>query len=292
MVKKDITLQLLALYNTYAEQINISAKMSTILHSLRDIKASGNEIEITLRNVLTELLPTRYKLGNGHIIDSKLNVSKQYDLLITEDIDYKSISQVKDSTELFYYETVYSIGECKATWNPSNLNSSAESFADLRARLYRKPVDSNTILSGNIAIGLDQSVTDYPFRNPLFLFAFAIKMDKDISKLKEEYQLGPKLANLPGITVILNEGIFVLLNKTLLNKGIISINIYPEFEQNSHDYVWKFIRSTHPGKNLSYLLFCLMQHLTATVLEMPPYLTYAQTIWDTDETDILDLNEL
>ena len=292
MINKDITLQLLALYNTYADQINISAKMSAILHGLKDIKASGNEIEITLRHILAELLPQRYRLGNGHIIDQNLNVSKQYDLIITENIEYGSISQVKDSTELFYYESVYAVGECKATWNPFNLRSSTTSFADLRDRLARQPVASNVILSGNIPIGLDRKVTEYPLRNPLFLFAFAIKTDNDIAKLKNEYLLGSKLTNLPGITVILNEGVFVLLNKNELQKGIISINIYPEFETKSEDYVWKFIRSTDPGKNLSYLLFCLMQHLSSSILEKPPYLTYAQNIWNIDETDISDLNEL
>ncbi|WP_344767755.1 DUF6602 domain-containing protein [Pedobacter ginsengiterrae] len=292
MVKKDITLQLLALYNTYADQINISSKMSAVLHGLRDIKASGNEIEITLRNILSELLPQRYGLGNGHVVDKRLNVSKQYDLIITENIDYRSMSRVKDSTELFYYESVYALGECKATWNPLNVTSCAASFADLRDRLVRNPVANNVILSGNIPIGLDSKVTDYPLRNPLFLFAFAVKTDKDIGKLKDAYLTGGALTNLPGITVVLNEGVFVLLNKKDLESGSISINIYPEFETESQDYVWRFIRSNDPGKNLSYLLFCLMQHLSSSILEKPPYLTYAQNIWDIDETDISELNEL
>lgn len=292
MLKKDITLQLLALYNTYAEQLNISSKMSAVLHSLRDIKASGNEIEITLRNVLAELLPQRYGLGNGHVVDKSLNVSKQYDIIITENIDYRSISRVADSTELFYYESVFALGECKATWNLDNVNSTVESFEHLRERLSRNAVADNVILSGNIPIGLDRKVTDYPLRNPLFLFAFAIKTDKQISKLKEVYLTGASLKNLPGITVILNEGVFVLLNKKDLERGVISINIYPEFETESLDYVWRFIRSSDPGKNLSYLLFCLMQHLSSSILEKPPYLTYAQNIWNTDETDISELNEL
>lgn len=187
---------------------------------------------------------------------------------------------------------MYAVGECKATWNSNNLRSSTTSFADLRHRLSREAVASNVILSGNIPIGLDREVTKYPLRNPLFLFAFAIKTDKDVAKLKDDYLNGSSLLNLPGITIILNEGVFVLLNKNDLLKGIISINVYPEFETQSEDYVWKFIRSTDPGKNLSYLLFCLMQHLSSSILEKPPYLTYAQNIWNIDETDISDLNEL
>ena len=289
---KEITLQLLALYNTYADRLNISANISSVLHKLRDIKASGNEIEITLRNVLSELLPQKYGVSNGHIIDSELNVSKQYDLLITQNIDYKSIAQVKDSTELFFYEAIYGIGECKATWNPTNVKSTINSISDLRDRLYREPVKNDTILSGDIMLQVGQAITNYPFRNPLFVFVVAMKTDDKIVKLKEDYLTGVALQNLPGLTIILNEGIIALVNKEKLAKREISINIYPEFEQESSDYEWKFIKSNDPGKNFSYLIFCLMQHLTSTVLKQPPYLSYAKNVWQTDDEDILNLDEL
>jgi len=64
MASKEISVELLDIYKTYADQINISANLSTILHKLRDIKASGNEVEIAFRTILSELLPEKYKVGN------------------------------------------------------------------------------------------------------------------------------------------------------------------------------------------------------------------------------------
>jgi len=142
MPKKNITIELLKIYKSFADQINISADVSSMLHGIVDIKASGNEIEISLRKILSELLPNKYGISHGHIVDKELNVSKQYDIVITENIEYKSIAQTKDTTEIFFYETVFAIGEVKATWNISNIKSTIDSILDLRKRLNRTGINN------------------------------------------------------------------------------------------------------------------------------------------------------
>jgi hypothetical protein len=292
MAQNEISVELLDIYKTYADQLNISANLSKILHTLKDIKASGNEIEVAFRNILTDLLPVKYKVGDGHIVDKNLNVSKQYDLVITEGISHKPIAQTKDQTELYFYETVYSIGEIKATWNIKNLLSTIESIKDLRNRLYRSQISNRTIISGSSEIQLDTALSIYPIRNPLFAFAFAIKKDKDFSKFKDYYKLDNEAMNLPNITVILNEGIFVLINKQQLSQGKLSINLYPEFAIDDVNYEWRFINLKHSGKNFSYVLYTLFEHLSNTILEKPPYNAYSLNLLNIEDTDLLNLDEL
>lgn len=290
--KNQIIIELLKVYQAYAEQINISANISKVLHEISDIKSSGNEIEIALRNVFSELLAKKYHVGHGHIVDKSLNVSKQYDFMITEWVENKSILKTKDTTELFFYETVYSIGEVKATWNVASLKSTIESIRNLKSRLARNAINNKTIISASAEIQLASEVTNNPIRNPIFSFGFAIKEDKDFNKIQSIYTSGTNWADLPNIVVILNKGVFVLLKEDNIEEGKVSLSLYPEFVEDKSKYNWKFIENDNPGRNLAYLLFCIQEHLIKTVLEQPPYLMYSSSILEVDDDNILNLDEL
>lgn len=292
MSDKKITLELLKLYQTYADQLNISASLSAILHKARDIKASGNEIEIAVRSILSQLLPMKYKISNGHIIDQSLTVSKQYDLIISEHIDHNPIAHFNDTTELFFYESIYLIGEIKATWNAKNLSDCMQSIKDLKTRLSRRGINNRTLISGNQEVELEFPLSTNPVRNPLFNFVFAIKEDVDLNKLKNIYTLDDTLKYQPNITVILNRGIFVLVNKEELTKGNLSVQLYPEYVTDYSTVAWKFIDCSKGGRNLAYLLFCISQHLNNVILEKPPYLKYSSSLLELDVENLLDLNEL
>lgn len=292
MSDKKITLELLKLYQTYADQLNISASLSSILHKARDIKASGNEIEIAVRSILSQLLPLKYKISNGHIIDQLLTVSKQYDLIISEHIDHNPIAHFNDTTELFFYESIYLTGEIKATWNAKNLSDCMKSIEDLKTRLSRRGINNKTLISGNQEVQLDFPLTSNPIRNPLFNFVFAIKEDVDFNKLKDTYKIDDTLKYQPNITVILNRGIFILVNKHELTQGKLSVQLYPEYVTDYSSVAWKFIDCNQGGRNLAYLLFCISQHLNNVILEKPPYLKYSSSLLDLDVENLLDLNEL
>lgn len=292
MADKKITLELMKLYRTYADRLTISANLSAILHRARDIKASGNEIEIAVRSMLNELLPLKYKISNGHIIDQDLNVSKQYDLIIAEHIDHNPIAHFNDTTELFFYESIYLTGEIKATWNLKNLHDSMASIKDLKSRLKRKGIDNKTLISGNQEVQLDVELTKNPIRNPLFNFVFAIKEDADFHKFKEIYKVDETLKFQPNITVILNRGIFILVSKCDLESGKLTVQLYPEYVTDFSSVVWKFIDYSDGGRNLAYLLFCISQHLNNVILEKPPYLKYSASLLELDIENLLDLDEL
>lgn len=290
-MKTNISIELLKVYNILAEQINASARMAHTLHSIKDIKASGNEIEEAFRKVFNEIIPLRYRIAHGHIVDNLLSVSKQYDVVITENIDYGSIVQTKDTTELFFYETIYSIGEIKATWDFKNFNDTVNSIKDLRTRLYRKTISNKTILSGNAEVQLSSPVTQNAYRNPLFSFAFAIKEGTDINKIATELSAKENWVHCPNIIVILNFGIFILIDIKQWENQVLDIQLYPEFSI-KENCEWRFLRSSQAGQNLAYLFACLLEHLTNTVLEKPPFLTYANSMFNIHEEDLIPLSDL
>lgn len=286
----SINIELLKVYNVLAEQINVSAHLASILHKVRDIKASGNEIEGSLRSVLSGLLPLKYKVSHGHIIDNRLNVSKQYDLIIAENIDFTKIITTGDKTEIFLYETIYGLGEVKATWNKKNLIETVESIKDIKNRLKRKTIEKNVIISGAHQIQLSQDLTSNPIRNPLFSFAFTIKSDGKFKELASFYNDKVNWPFLPNITVILNAGIIALVNLRELEKGNNIIHLYPEYA--GPEYEWRFISTKEPGAALAYLVFCLLEHLSTTLLEIPSIMEYSGSILDINDSQISSLNEL
>jgi len=285
-------MELLKVYQSFADQLNISADISKVLHGVTDIKASGNEIEAALRNVLIEILPTKYKVGHGHIIDKDLNVSKQYDLLISDNIESNSILKTKDGTEIFLYETIYTIGEVKATWNLTSADSTEASIKDIQTRLQRKAVSNKALFSAGAEIQLSTPVTSNPIRNPLFCFAFAVKSDGDLKKLRPKFEDRSSWSSYPNLTVILNEGLFVLININNLKQGKLTINLYPEFVQNDPSYEWKFISCKNSARNFAFLIFCLTEHLSNTILEKPSYLSYSTSLLGIEDDQLLNLDEL
>lgn len=285
-----MNIELLKVYQSLADQLITSSKIASTLHELADIKSSGNEVEIAIRNVVREVLPKKYHLGHGHIVDKKLRVSRQYDLVLTEGINFNSLLQTKDSTELFYYETVYAIGEIKKTWNAKNLLTTVDSIRHLRESLVRNKIGNNTLISGSSLIQTPVPLTDYEYRNPIFIFASAISFDKP-HELVSTLSNRENWAVLPNITMILSHGIYILVNLKNLASGHLTFHLYPEFAKDDPNYEWRFIKDTIPGKNLAYLIFALQEHLSNTVLEHPPFMEYSTSMLEVNDVDILSLNQ-
>lgn len=63
------------LYHLEALEIFHSRDRSKIIHKTSDIRASGNEIEETIRQIFRKKLPTGFYITNGHIVDKNLKSS-------------------------------------------------------------------------------------------------------------------------------------------------------------------------------------------------------------------------
>jgi|GEM_PF-5587426 len=273
----NVFFQLSNVYKTYADFLLQSDDVAKILHSQANISATGNQIEISLRKLLLELLPNKVHIGQGHIVDKKGALSYQQDLILSENINSKSLFKTLDGTEFFAYESVFATCEVKKSWSKRTFESSIRSIKHTKTNLYRKAVEPNRILSTGSVTITGNKISKYDSRNPFFSIAFSIDYDKQTKAdtFNGFFEDRKKWKFLPNIIVVLKKGIYIVIDEKKSNSETISIKLYPENEADNHDCCWYFFsESDNYGINLAMMVFILMQHLDDTLLDHPSFLEY------------------
>lgn len=288
----SVKFELNKVYKTYADQLLISSEVAGLLHESVDIKASGNQVEASLRVLLSKLLPSEISVGHGHVIDKKFAVSKQQDIVITEGIASKSIMHTLDGTEFFMYESVYCIGEVKKTWSKDTLISTMNSVSDIRQRLERQPVLPNVFATTPDIITMPNALTEYPYRNPLLSFAFAIDFSKEVKYNSFSSILNDrnKWEDLPNIVIVLKQGIFIMIDEKQSAGDSVHIKLYPGFQRGNDKCKWYFLpNSDELGKNLAFLIFSIQQHIDDSVLERPSLLDYGSGLLNINRSELIEI---
>ena len=111
-------LDFLHVWQSLAEHI-LSSTKSQIAHKTRDLRASGDEVEIPTRDLFREKLPPSYHVGHGHIVDSTGRVSPQYDIIIAETGAGPGRHRAANGVEYLAYESVYAVGEIRSCYYKS-----------------------------------------------------------------------------------------------------------------------------------------------------------------------------
>ncbi|HMF70982.1 MAG TPA: DUF6602 domain-containing protein [Flavitalea sp.] len=277
---QDVRFELASVYRIYSEQLQQAGGISKFLLDSSDIKSSGNEVEASLRVLLSNLLPERVNITHGHIVDKFTNVSNQQDVLIAESFFTKSLIRTLDGTEFYPFESIFAAGEVKKTWSQSKLSDAIKSITRIKRLLKRDPISSHHLLSGSNLIRLSTSITQNPVRNPLFTFTFSLDYDNtyNLSKIVDLYRNTP-LEVLPNVSIVLNRGIFVYIDVEKLEHGELSIKLYPEFVSSEVKCQWALIQLESEA-NLAYLIFMLTQHINDSVLEKVSSMGYGQSMID------------
>lgn len=286
----NVKFELSQVYKTYVDQLLLAYNISDFLIDSSNLNSAGNQVEQSLRILLKNLLPERVTVTHGHIVDKNAKVSNQQDVLLADSFFTKSLIKSIDGTEFYPYEAIFSCGEVKKTWSQSKLLSAVKSIERNKTELYRYKIDSDMIESGSNFIKISDSVTSNEFRNPLFSFVFSIDFDKTYSekKISEIYNDPNNQKKLPNISVILNHGIIVCIDKNKIDKGELSIILYPEFISNKNDFKWVLL-TLKPEENLAYLIFMLTQHINDTVLEKISSMKYGETMIEINKSNISPL---
>jgi hypothetical protein len=285
----DVKFELGSVYKTYADQLLLAGNISGILLDNSNIDAAGGQVEGTLRILLNNLLPERVAVSHGHIVDKNTSISYQQDVLIAESFYTRSLIKSLDGTEFYPYESVFATGEVKKTWSQDKLLLAMKSIKRNKVDLKRKEIPSDQLSTGSSFIKLAEPVTSNSYRNPLFCFSFSLDFDKTYNekKLNEIYTSGENLKVVPNISVVLTRGIYVLVDEAKLNEGLLSIKLYPEF-QNGVKYRWVMLK-LKPEENLAYLIFMLTQHINDTILERVSAMDYAQAMIEIPLTNVSPL---
>ena len=286
----DVKFELSQVYKTYVDQLQLSSNVSNFLINSADISSAGNQVEQSLRILLKNLLPERVAVTHGHIVDKTSKISYQQDILLAESFFTKSLIKSIDGTEFYPFESIFSCGEVKKTFSQLKILSAIKSIKRNRTELSRKQIEPNMIASGSNFIEVSDNVTKNEYRNPLFSFLFSIDFDKDYNenKISEIYNDSENQKYLPNVTVILNRGIIVCIDKKKVEQNELSIILYPEFNKNKNDFKWVLL-TLKPEENLAYLIFMLTQHINDSVLEKVSSMEYGQNMIDISKSNITPL---
>ena len=273
-----------------AEEIEMAYRVSSLLQrGAKNIESSGNEVEVAVRNFFKRKLTSKYYTSNGHIIDTSLKVSPQFDIIIADNDKSPILYKSKDNTDFFIYESIYCIGEVKKSWYKKELLPNfISTISRMRNELKRNKVDPKFVDIGGRGAVFNVPTTEYPQKNPLFYFLLFVQSEElKYSDLTSSISSN-HWQNIPNIICFLDKGLVVNINKKSFANGEIKINLYPEFldETDTEENDWAFIRFRDKANVLAYLYILIVEHLNTTVLEVPHMLSYLKNMFNINKTDI------
>ena len=288
--KKDKDFRKLSIdtfFNFEADGINIAQNQVKLIHNSGDIPASGNQLEVAIRNFFKKKLPEKYYISNGHIIDSTLSTSPQLDLIIADNFRTPILYKTFDDTEYLTYESVYAYAEIKSSWSKKYI----EDFVTTKERTYkflnRENIAPNFINAGGKGIYLNVPTTTYSYKNPLFAFMFIGDSSAfSYEHIKEHYQ-NSDWKFLPNIICLYDKGLIVNINKEQLENKIFKVNLYPEFlNDKREENEWILLKLDKKRSTLGTLYFMALEHLNTCVLGSPNMLDYMQNLFEISPENI------
>jgi hypothetical protein len=270
-------------FNNEVEGIELAHNQLRFIHKTGDIKASGDQLEISMRSFFKGKLPEKYYISNGHIIDINLHISPQYDIIIADNFKSPILYKTFNDTEYLTYESIYAIGEIKSSWDKKHLKELIVNTERIKKFLKRSNVSPNFIDIGGKGIELGTETTKNPYKNPLFNFLFCASSDNFLEKDIKDLFLKTDWKHLPNIVCLFDKGLIVNINKEKLTKNNeFKINLYPEFisEEEKDQNKWVLLLFDKKSSSLGALYYLLIEHLNTCVLKYPDMLLYMQKMFE------------
>lgn len=286
-------LEILSILQQDVEEIFSSRQKSKVLHKTKDIDASGDEVENSVRRVIRRKLPLKYYVSQGHIVDEKLKTSSQLDLILADNTGSPVLFTSENGTEYFPFESIYSFAEIKSTYyaNKKYVESFINSTTKIYEELNREETPHNQLsqdIGLNFGDGINFTVQDTrPYKNPLFKFIlFVDSNDFKIDNIKD-LLIKTDDKYLPNFICLLDQGmivkakVFIENNKSTLG----SIELFPQFikTENKKEYKWVYLEfstiENRAAANFAFLIFALNTHLKNCLVLKPDLLKYFDGIF-------------
>lgn len=270
-------------YGQEAERLLQARKSVRLIHSTGDVDASGDELEIPVRDMLARRLPSKYLVGHGHVVDSKLNVSPQFDVIIADSNATPILYEGENGAQYFPYESVYAIGEIKSTYYKSGyyVRKFTESVKTLLNDFYREDVPGNYIGHGiTLGRGLSSGISSDK-QNEIFSFML-LGSKNDMNEEELNAQLSQTDYNHPNVICFLDGSTVTKAHVLETEKGheLGALALVQKFGESS-DLRLVNINFTNENKSasaLTTLMLALFQHLNRTRLKEPPFGAYVESI--------------
>ncbi len=233
---------------------NIAKKLKIdyegVTNKIKHNGVKGTAREDLLKEYLKRLLPEKYAISSGIIIDYNQNQSKQQDFIIYDAFDFPNFFQTQ-SNSVLPIESVYATIEVKSSLTYANLKDAVENIKSVRKlhRLKNKNDNNNQI---------------YPLG---FIFAYTSKLslEKILLKLNELYK-NTSFSEQVSAICILDKGIII----SALKSNISQISIVP-----SYNTIYTFSESKIKESLYSFYLI-LLEYLNSIKISVPSLIEYAK----------------
>jgi len=257
----------------------------TIRKDVKNMRAAGDEVEQAIKDFFVNKLFPHYHVCDGHIVDSNLKISPQYDLIISENTKNPVLFNLADKSELIYFEPVFCFAEIKRSFYSKDLLTKfSENIKRFNNEIRREELPPNFIETGKNGLLTEQPLTTLPLRNPLLKFIFFVDSSELKFNILENYLKSEEVSNLPNYIVLLDSGVVVNLNKEAYEQGKVRVNIYPQYEKEEN--FWALINLDSENNVLIYQYLLLLEHLNNTIVGTPEVLKYTNQLFDFSITNI------
>ena len=81
----------------------------------------GAAIEVVLRNLLRQYVPTTFSIGTGQFANADGELSPQVDVLVYDAAVFPHLSVNEDGSVVVCGESVFAVAECKAQWDAAEV---------------------------------------------------------------------------------------------------------------------------------------------------------------------------
>jgi hypothetical protein len=274
-------LDVAAIFRDEARKMSDARERCIRIHCTDDIRAAGNEVEMPVREFFARMLPKRFYVTHGHILDKTGKVSPQLDIIISDNTAVASLLTTADGTHYVPAEAVYAIGEIKSSYYKAKkyIQSFSDTLRFIREQMVR-PLVENTAYGGlNPHTDLAHVWLKRPNRyfNPLFSFALFVNHGDASKEHLQEVFLSQHRADLPAVTGLLDHGVvrFGMID----GERYLSDN-YPAFSESPKlgwiwaECPWTENGGTAEGNHLASVYHSLLQHLNQSYLEPPDLKQY------------------
>lgn len=272
-------------FDREASAIVRSREEAIDIHGATNIAAAGQHVEHAVRSFLRRMLPPRYYVTSGHLIDPVGNVSQQLDVIIADAERLPSLLRTADGTEFVPAASVFAIGEVKSSYYASKryFGQYCKTLERINRELSR-PLIANTAyeLSGSSDLRHVVLGSKLRFLNHLFAFLLCVDAgDFQIGKVSEILD-STDAADLPNTTVFLTgQAAGVLVYAREQRNGLV-YHKYPQ-EVSGEDYRWCMVRGqeldgSSAAAHLAMFYGQLFDHLAGSHLEQPSVYEYTRSL--------------
>ena len=272
------TLDLAKWFDREAAAIVRSREEGIDIHGARNISAAGSQVEHAVRDFLRRMLPPRYYVTSGHLIDPAGHISSQLDVIIADSHMLPSLLKTNDGTEFVPASSVFAIGEVKSTYYQSKryFGEFCKILGRINGELSRPAIENTAFEpSPESKVRPQHLLLGSRLRCLNHLFAFLFCVDAGGFQLEQvaEVLTSSKAADLPNTAVFLTGDGAGVLVYARVRQNRLGFHKYPE-EVAEEGYRWCLVRGDEVGgspraAHLAMFYGQLFSHLAGSHLEQP-----------------------